>query len=244
MTSQEFKNEFDILYNNIGSNVAPGIDPYETSVFLTQAQEEIVKNYFNEKGNKYQEGFADSSKRDLDLSRLVTTSDITGNVATTNLIKLDPRSVFYQIPSDVLFVLNERIAINDGDKIKNVVPVALNQHEYDRLSSRPFNEPLKRQCWKMIRQNNTGEFTGISEIITKSNTSVNEYVIRYVKRPQPIIVENLDAGLSIHGISLETECELNDSIHIEILKRAVELAKLAFEVQSLEANVQLNQRAE
>ena len=63
MTTQEFSNEFDVLYNNIMSNQAPGIDDYEKSVFLTKAQLEILKNYFNPKGNKYQEGFDNSRMR-------------------------------------------------------------------------------------------------------------------------------------------------------------------------------------
>ena len=29
MTNQEFSNEFDILYNNVTSNQAPGLDEYE-----------------------------------------------------------------------------------------------------------------------------------------------------------------------------------------------------------------------
>jgi len=37
MTVTEMSNEFDILYNNIMSNQAPGIDEYEKSVFLTKA---------------------------------------------------------------------------------------------------------------------------------------------------------------------------------------------------------------
>jgi hypothetical protein len=37
MTNQEFINEFDILYNNIMSNQAPGLDEYEKSVYLTLA---------------------------------------------------------------------------------------------------------------------------------------------------------------------------------------------------------------
>lgn len=35
--SEEFSNEFDVLYNSITSNQAPGIDEYEKSVFLTEA---------------------------------------------------------------------------------------------------------------------------------------------------------------------------------------------------------------
>ena len=37
MNVQEMSNEFDILYNQVNSNTAPGIDEYEKSVFLTKA---------------------------------------------------------------------------------------------------------------------------------------------------------------------------------------------------------------
>lgn len=37
MTLQEFSDEFDVLYNNITSNQAPGLNEYEKSVFLTKA---------------------------------------------------------------------------------------------------------------------------------------------------------------------------------------------------------------
>ena len=46
MTAAEFSQEFDILYNNIASNQAPGLTEYEKSVLLTKAQDEIIKNYF------------------------------------------------------------------------------------------------------------------------------------------------------------------------------------------------------
>lgn len=71
MTTPEFSNEFDVLYNNIMSNAAPGLNEYEKSVFLTKAQEEIIFNYFNPKGNKYGEGFDDSIKRQIDFSELI-----------------------------------------------------------------------------------------------------------------------------------------------------------------------------
>jgi len=37
MTTNEMSSEFDILYNQINSNQAPGVDEYEKSVFLTKA---------------------------------------------------------------------------------------------------------------------------------------------------------------------------------------------------------------
>ena len=63
MTTKEFSNQFDIYYNGIATNSAPPIDLYEKSVYLTDAQLEIVNNYFNPMGNKYQRGFEQSSKR-------------------------------------------------------------------------------------------------------------------------------------------------------------------------------------
>lgn len=46
MTIQEFSNQFDVLFNNITSNEAPGVNEYEKSIFLTKAQDEVVKNHF------------------------------------------------------------------------------------------------------------------------------------------------------------------------------------------------------
>ena len=45
MNHLEFSSEFDILYNNIMSNTAPGLDEYEKSVFLTQAQEQLIVRF-------------------------------------------------------------------------------------------------------------------------------------------------------------------------------------------------------
>ena len=47
MTNQEFDKEFDILYDNIASNGAPGLNKYEKSVLLTRAQDEIVRENYS-----------------------------------------------------------------------------------------------------------------------------------------------------------------------------------------------------
>ena len=47
MTTTEFSNEFDILYESIASNGAPPLDDYEKSVLLTQAQEILVKDSYS-----------------------------------------------------------------------------------------------------------------------------------------------------------------------------------------------------
>lgn len=37
MTNKEMSDQFDLLYNNITSNQAPGLNEFDKSVFLTKA---------------------------------------------------------------------------------------------------------------------------------------------------------------------------------------------------------------
>jgi hypothetical protein len=53
---------------------------------------------------------------------------------------------------------------------------------------------------------------------------ITKYEIRYVAKPKPIVLCDLADNLSINGYTKETPCELDESLHDDILKRAVELA--------------------
>ena len=70
------------------------------------------------------------------------------------------------------------------------------------------------------------------EIITPY--TINKYLIRYIVKPTPIILVDLQ-DLSINGISSKTECSLNSLIHREILEYAVRLA-LVSRVQTTNNN--------
>lgn len=87
MTNEEFINEFDVLYNSITSNQAPGLNEYEKSVFLTKAQDEIVKSYFNPRNNKTQEGFDSNERRQIDFSMIMRSQSY------KNIYALDDKSI-------------------------------------------------------------------------------------------------------------------------------------------------------
>lgn len=240
MTAIEFSDQFDVMYNNIMSNAAPGLNEYEKSVFLTKAQDEVVKNYFNPKGNKYQEGFDGSAKRQIDFSKLMKSSTI--SLATSNT-SFDARAKVGTLPADVLVVINEVITLTSGGSpagTRQVIPITY--EEYTRLMSKPYKEPLKNQAWRLI----TGQTSAATiEVIINNNDIAKSpaYKIRYVRKPNPIVVANLASavgdGVSVGGISVMTECELDASIHQEILQRAVELAKAAYATdQSGQAQLQ------
>ena len=88
MTNTEFSNEFDVLYNSITSNQAPGLDEYEKSVFLTKAQSEILREYFNPRIDAANGGFDGSQKRQYDFSFLIKTAVLEANsfIKLINLI--------------------------------------------------------------------------------------------------------------------------------------------------------------
>ena len=114
MTLQEFNTNFDLLYNNIASNQAPGLDEYEKSVFLTNAQLELVKNYFNPKGNKYQEGFDQSPKRQLDFSTITDLKVYNITDALKNVVKFNEESIVFPYNANFLFIIQELATVTDS----------------------------------------------------------------------------------------------------------------------------------
>ncbi len=238
MTTDEFSSSFDILYNNVLSNQAPPVNEYEKSVFLTKAQYEIINNNFNPKGNKYNEGFDDSIKRQTDFANIIVTAICTSNTDTS--VQLNTASQKYILPTDLMFILNETIVLGTSGKMLQVVPIS--QLEYSALMRRPFKEPLKNEAWRLITNNVTA---GVSvELIVHTGDTIATYKVRYVKRPTPIITADISSyNRTIDGLSAKTECILNASLHEEILQRAVELGKVAYEGDTNVA-IQTGERSE
>lgn len=236
MTTQEFSNTFDTLLNSYRdikdfgksqSLYSIELDEYEKSVLLTQAQDIIVKSYFDRTLNPQGQGFDDTERRQIDFSELITVKEPVLNASPTT-VKYDDRSVVYTMPKDILFVLNEKAIQEEGDvAVKSFIIVPLNYKEYDRLMSKAYAQPLKKQCWRLF-QNPSG-IDLASELIPIRGVTISSYKMRYVRRPQPIVLADLAGGeysgdMDIDGVSVVSECELNPIIHMDILVKAVELA--------------------
>ena len=248
MTLQEFNNEFDIHYNSIAGQSAPNLDAYEKSVFLTKAQLEIVKNYYNTNGNKYKTGFENSEKRRQDLEELI--KDYQTSNSFTNSSKIHSTSRFFNIPEDVFLIIYEKAVINSEDcyngDTAEVKPIT--HDEFNKQIKNPFKKPEKLTTWRLnfSKINNQN----VVEIISPYNIEGSlTYQIRYIKYPKPIILQDLSQlfpgeNLSIDGVTTSSNCELNEEIHREILDRAVELALRDYKPQNLESKIQLDMRNE
>lgn len=245
MTNQEFSNEFDVLYNNIMSNAAPGLDEYEKSVFLTKAQDEIVKNYFNPKGNKYQEGFDGNEKRQIDFSMIMRSTSIASGFSDGTF---DTRGKTVTLPSDIIMILNEYAlvtrAASEGDpeskqESVRLTIVPIEYKEYSKLMSKPYKRPLKWQAWRLLNNSTTNN---TAEIIVGPNDTLTSYNIRYIKKPRAIILSDLE-GVTLDGTTEAQTCELDPILHAEILQRAVELAKAAY-TGDVNSSVEMGKRSE
>ena len=249
MSNQEFSNEFDVLYNNIMSNQAPGLDEYEKSVFLTKAQDEIVKNYFNPKGNKYQEGFDGNEKRQIDFSMIMRVVSINSDFTDGTF---DTRGKIVTLPQDALMLLNEYAIVNraasssdpnsQSQSNMRLIVVPLEYKEYSRLMSKPYKRPLKFQAWRLLDNSDTQKK---AEIIVGPNDTLVSYNIRYIKRPRAIILSDLE-GVTLDNQTAAQTCELDPILHPEILQRAVELAKVAYggDLNQAQLHITAGQRSE
>ena len=253
MTAQEFSSEFDLLYNNVSSNQAPGFTEYEKSIFLTKAQDEIIKNYFTnvQGGNKYQQGIEDSRKRYADFSTLLTIAELSAE--TNNVTPFDERGKIFKFPDGstnpkVMIIITEifKTALAESantNDLKSYQVIPLKFDEYIRLMSKPSSDPLKKQVWKLMGNSESGN--GSIEIVPHwkdKDNATNKLILKYIRKPYPIILEDLSSqGLTIEGYkgtggstdgaAIENKpcCELAEELHPEILQRAVELAKIFYQ---------------
>lgn len=216
MNVKEFSNEFDILYNNIMSNAAPGLNEYEKSVFLTQAQEEFVINLYAGRLPIYAATDETEETKRL-LNSLVKTTQLTESTETSTL---DVGNKIFTLPDDTLYVIYER-AIDSDDKEYEVSSIRHNNYDY--LKKNPFKGHFTGKVFSLDKTD-----TAV-ELLAPKNVTISEYKIRYLKRPDPIILMDISGiGATINGISDKTECELPSSVHSTILKIAVNMAVQAY----------------
>lgn len=242
MTTREFSDMFDTLLNSYASQAMFGegaakedivLDEYEKSVLLTNAQDIIVKSYFDRTLNPQAQGFDDTTRRQTDFSSLITVATL--SPAGTGE-SYDPRGILYKMPENLLVSLNERIETKVDGKDAYSVVVPINYREYDRHMSKAYTQPLKKQAWRLFQSE--GDAQGAPGIIAEvipvewniTDKTIVKYKLRYIRRPRPIVLqdfaEDSTDSVNVDGVNVRTECELNRILHADILNKAVELALL------------------
>lgn len=227
MNTEEFSSEFDTLLNSYsiinnltGNGSSIELDEYEKSVFLTKAQEELIIEFYNGK-NSTKDSFEKTEEIRRYLSSLVKTY-IT-STKNTSYTGLSNTSTFFNLPPDLWFITYESVNLKDENlgckDNKDVVVVPITQDDYYKLINNPFRGPNDRRVLRLDNDNN------IVELISKYN--IENYLVRYISQPEPIILTDLTDNLSINNISIKTECKLHPALHRAILEYAVKLALIS-----------------
>jgi len=247
MTTTEFNDRFEILFNKTASNGAPPLDLYEKSVYLTKAQLQLVKNYFDPLSNRKGKGFEKSEKRRRDLSELVRPYRTTLKINSES--GLDDNSQFFRIPSNTFMIIQEKAKVSSSDQCVNgkyIKVVPRTHDEYLIQIDNPFKKPNDEVIWRFDFYSQSGSTKNVELI---SPYRIDEYVNRYIIYPEPIVLTDLlsafpNETLTIDGVSQEQTCKLNQEIHPEILDRAVELALADYKPENLQVKAQMNLRNE
>ena len=216
MDVQELSNLFDtllqpyIVKDNFGEQNTLAFDEYEKSIFLTKAQEQIVLELYQE--------LEQSEENRKYLSNLIKTGNyVPVGEKDETLINNTFKSYKVEIEDSVLFMIYEQCTLSDENncingRIVSVVPTI--HDDLDKVLKNPFKSPNSR---KVIRL----DFDNKIELISKYN--ISNYKVRYLKKPNPIILVTLE-DLNIDKKQEVSNGETNPILHERIVQRAVQLA--------------------
>ena len=198
MTLEELSNEFDVIVNSYDNSQSLVFNEYEKSIYLTKAQEYIIKDlYRNYEGTEELNSY---------LKTLI--KDKTYPIEDSTNIELD-------YPDNFLYILKEYANINTTCKSNNRVDVLpITQDEYNEVVGNPFRGSKS----KVLRLEE-------NKIKLITDLPIISYTMTYLSNPSPIILIDLPNGLTINNESKKsTTIETSESIHREILDKAVQLA--------------------
>lgn len=217
MSLDELSVEFDLMYNNISSNMAPGLSEYEKSVFLTQAQDAVVLDLYKGAGGDSFESTEEVTRYLNTLVESITLDNL--SIPDTPIFKDKTYTFSLNNIDKLLFILYQSAVINVEDNNRYVLVVPSTLDTVYKEMENPFKGPNKNRVLSLSSKNNI-------EIL--SDYEVKCLYLKYLRSPYPIILNGAldDMGdLTINGETESKELEMPESTHMSILLRAVQLAQ-------------------
>jgi len=230
MTTAQFSDEFDTLLNTqsiikeFGFTQGLELNEYEKSVFLSNAQEELVRQTYKGENNS-REGFDETELSRRYLDKLIKQATVISTVAISVDEKINGSSTFFALPVDLMVITLEQLEVSSGQacyngKVIDIIPIR--QDEYLVLKKNPFKAPTMKgrtnQAWRLDYGNDPSR---VIEIIAPSEVTPTKYIVRYLRKPKPIILAILPEELNIDGETNIQTSELDSIFHRQILEVAV-----------------------
>ncbi len=213
MTVQELHNAFKFGLDKLDSLNYANFAPEEIDLLLNNAQERYVKQRYGINNIKRQ-SFEETQKRTEDLKTLVLNEVITPN-AYDSTLNIDSNALFCDLPDDHWFIIQERSNITyldaKGNSQTAIVPVKPVQHnDFNKIMLDPFNKPDKTEIIRIMSDNKV-------ELIGNTGITINSYLLRYIKKPETISLED------------DQTSELSEHTHQELVDAAIDIALEAIE---------------
>lgn len=225
MTPAEFSDGFDQLVNsysrfksfdNRENFDSIEFNEYQKSLFLTKAQEELIESLYSGEALEG-ESYEETERLRRKLSFLNEEKSYNPMTDINAFVPISNYSQFFDVDDDILFITYEAVGVGEetdaclSGKMIETVPVR--QDWYHRQVNNPFRGISNKRALRLDKKDN------IKEIVYP--LIIDKYYVRYIRKPNPIVVANMPNGLTIEGKSTITPCELDDSVHQRILEIAV-----------------------
>lgn len=198
MTEDELSIEFDILYDNISSNQAPGLTDYEKSVFLTEAKEEFIKSvYSGQKGIDISFEKTEEVRRYLD--SLIDNAEI-DNPQIDKITLPEKEKLWFIVHEEALGKHTDKSCYDT--KAMEVTPITYD--EYSRI----MRDPFRKANYRRVLRLDVGENT--VRLIPSEGVTITKYLVTYLRKPEPVTIGDL-GSLSINGSSGPFTDDLHDN---------------------------------
>lgn len=199
MTLSEFKEEFNFKYD-AASKGGPDIDDYEMSLMLTQAVKSITE-------------LAVSTFETNEESKRIVSAILKYHTSSITLVENKGGLVVNKVslPEKLMAILMEEPKLNACTAFPSVIQCRLD--EFSVMVNNPFKKPNSRRVLKL-------EY-GKNNCLIYSSQGLTGYKITYVSEVDPIIVEDLEDGLTIEGLDEKHETILPAFMHDKIVDLAV-----------------------
>ena len=232
-----------LFYDGMFELTAPAYDDRQISAVLTKAQMRVFKRHYAPTDNQFGQGFESTEERRRDLEQFIKGATLS---ESSDQIGIHPGGVFYDLPTDFLYAIEESLVTSDSTPSEiTVVPVRHDQ--YRANINNPYKKPYENLAWRMdySREDHgddggdalTGRTAKRTEIITKSGSTISSYRVRYIMMPPDIVCDEITAANQRH-------CILDESLHDEIVNEAANIMYAATKPDEYQISSAEQQRSE
>lgn len=226
------RDRFNLQYNNVFSNQAPGLVDYEISMYLTMAHIEIIDEYSASLDlfEKYRSILTAYIIQD----KLPTTAYSDSNLPT---IKYD-REIAYQtfeFTENYWKILKEYAYTK---RKTNGIPIKpITYDGFNTMSQNPFKKPNGLKGWRLDINSDGDDLRDVKILFDDANSTdyIRQYDVVYLVTPKSFDLESDIIPNSLDNNPFLTE---------KIVNRAVELSVRDYKPSELQNQVQINKRSE